>query len=228
MMKFSTFLIAAAALALPASANAANLLTNGSFEAPNIGSSGFQTFLAGSTGIAGWTVTSGLGNASNGVDIVHAGIFGFVAAADDGVQYLDLVAEGANGGIKQSFVTTIGQIYNISFAYSHNSFGGLPSASAFFEIVGNSTLFPSITHSSGNPNALDWQHFSGSFVASSSLSTLNFINTAGGGNAGILLDTVSVSGAVPEPAAWALMIAGFGLVGGAMRRRRAGLTSLIA
>jgi hypothetical protein len=28
-------------------------------------------------------------------------------------------------------------------------------------------------------------------------------------------------GAVPEPAAWALMIAGFGLVGGAARRRRA-------
>jgi hypothetical protein len=35
------------------------------------------------------------------------------------------------------------------------------------------------------------------------------------------LDTfdVSVSGAVPEPATWAMMIAGFGLVGWAMRRR---------
>jgi hypothetical protein len=28
------------------------------------------------------------------------------------------------------------------------------------------------------------------------------------------------SGAIPEPASWALMIAGFGLVGGALRRRR--------
>ena len=34
---------------------------------------------------------------------------------------------------------------------------------------------------------------------------------------GYLLD--SVSGAVPEPASWAMMIAGFGLVGAAMRRR---------
>lgn len=32
--------------------------------------------------------------------------------------------------------------------------------------------------------------------------------------------TVNVSGAVPEPASWALMIAGFGLTGAAMRRRR--------
>jgi len=29
-----------------------------------------------------------------------------------------------------------------------------------------------------------------------------------------------VTGAVPEPASWAMMIAGFGLVGGAMRRRQ--------
>lgn len=32
---------------------------------------------------------------------------------------------------------------------------------------------------------------------------------------------VSISGTVPEPASWALMIAGFGAVGGAARRRRA-------
>lgn len=31
--------------------------------------------------------------------------------------------------------------------------------------------------------------------------------------------TITTSGAVPEPAAWAMMLAGFGLVGGAMRRR---------
>lgn len=31
--------------------------------------------------------------------------------------------------------------------------------------------------------------------------------------------TIDLGGAVPEPAAWALMIVGFGMVGGAMRRR---------
>jgi hypothetical protein len=35
----------------------------------------------------------------------------------------------------------------------------------------------------------------------------------------VMFDTISVS-AAPEPATWALMIGGFGMVGGAMRRRR--------
>lgn len=34
-------------------------------------------------------------------------------------------------------------------------------------------------------------------------------------------DNLNASGAVPEPASWALMLGGFGLLGGAMRRRKA-------
>jgi hypothetical protein len=38
---------------------------------------------------------------------------------------------------------------------------------------------------------------------------------------GFTIDNVSlVAGAVPEPATWAMMILGFGVIGGAMRRRR--------
>lgn len=36
--------------------------------------------------------------------------------------------------------------------------------------------------------------------------------------------TFDISGAVPEPATWALLILGFGLIGGAMRRRRVSLS----
>ena len=36
------------------------------------------------------------------------------------------------------------------------------------------------------------------------------------------------AGAVPEPASWALMIGGFGLVGGTMRRRRTATTAIVA
>ena len=42
----------------------------------------------------------------------------------------------------------------------------------------------------------------------------------GTGNGGVFLDDISVV-AAPEPAAWAMMLFGFGLVGSALRRRRA-------
>lgn len=38
--------------------------------------------------------------------------------------------------------------------------------------------------------------------------------------AGVTVNNVPVTGAVPEPATWAMMIAGFGLAGTALRRRR--------
>jgi hypothetical protein len=55
---------------------------------------------------------------------------------------------------------------------------------------------------------------------------MNFANARGGasGLASITFGAAPLSGAVPEPATWAMMIGGFGLVGGAMRsaRRRRG------
>ncbi|MBC7520416.1 MAG: PEPxxWA-CTERM sorting domain-containing protein [Sandarakinorhabdus sp.] len=39
------------------------------------------------------------------------------------------------------------------------------------------------------------------------------------------LDNVSVTAAVPEAATWTMLIAGFGLVGPAMRRRQAALAA---
>lgn len=46
---------------------------------------------------------------------------------------------------------------------------------------------------------------------------------AGGGFASITFETTS--GTVPEPAAWGLMIGGFGLIGATMRRRRTALAA---
>jgi hypothetical protein len=42
------------------------------------------------------------------------------------------------------------------------------------------------------------------------------------------VDNISVGGAVPEPASWALMIAGMGAVGGSLRSRRARGTLAVA
>ncbi len=49
------------------------------------------------------------------------------------------------------------------------------------------------------------------------LGTYNLLNNSNN-NAAVQLVIAEAAAAVPEPATWAMMIAGFGLVGGAMRR----------
>ena len=66
-----------------------------------------------------------------------------------------------------------------------------------------------------------WGNFNlnSGFVAG--LNTLDFAVTNGSGSTGLRVEmTGRAANAVPEPASWALMIAGFGLTGSAMRRRR--------
>jgi hypothetical protein len=53
--------------------------------------------------------------------------------------------------------------------------------------------------------------------------TLTFTGLSTGDNTSYI-DAVALNAAVPEPAAWALMIAGFGLIGAASRRRRSSST----
>lgn len=78
----------------------------------------------------------------------------------------------------------------------------------------------------GNPNANYLGQNAGekyaffNFVVGGGYDMVKLIQNNGGG---FELDdvTVGTAGAVPEPASWAMMIAGFGLVGATMRRRRA-------
>jgi hypothetical protein len=86
--------------------------------------------------------------------------------------------------------------------------------------VGN--LMDSVSHNTGSGSNLNWQSYSSVFQATSSTSTLSFVNTAGGANGGLFIDNISVA-AVPEPATWAMMLLGFGLIGAGMRRRKTNL-----
>ena len=52
------------------------------------------------------------------------------------------------------------------------------------------------------------------------LISYNTLEWAYNETAGVQFSAVAATGGVPEPATWALMLGGFGLVGGAMRRRR--------
>ncbi|MXP44589.1 DUF642 domain-containing protein [Allopontixanthobacter sediminis] len=202
-------LIAATLAATASPASAAELITNGSFENPEITDPCCSTVPTAS--LPGWTIGSGNVNVVNGTFASAAGNL-----ALDGTQYLDLIGEGGVGSLSQTFGTIAGQLYLFKFAYSHNIFSGLPSASASYSVDGLSGI---ITHSTGSNANLDWQMFSGTFVATGSSATLNFTNLLGGANDGILLDAVSVS-AVPEPSTWLLLVFGIGAIGFAMRRQK--------
>ena len=73
------------------------------------------------------------------------------------------------------------------------------------------------------PNAANGNQFSpgtnGLFTFKLGNDRVTSLTFASGGNS-FELDRLAISGAVPEPATWALMIMGFGAVGGAMRRRK--------
>jgi len=75
--------------------------------------------------------------------------------------------------------------------------------------------------STGNyaPDFTNWYDFSINSGFVSGVNTIDFLVYNFGGPTGLRVEMTG-SGAVPEPASWAMMLGGFGLVGGAMRSRR--------
>lgn len=208
-------LTVAAALLAATSANAVTLI-NGSFEdGAAIGAGGFETLTTGdTTSITGWEVLS------DGVDYI-----GSYWVASDGTRSLDLSAL-TSGGIRQSisgFET--GKTYTVSFDVSANFAGGNDTKDFVMSVTGGVPYMDSYTRTAANTaeNML-WQTYTYTFTATGEVQDIQFRSLENNAS-GIALDNVSISlvpSIVPEPAAWVLLIAGFGMVGVALRGRRAG------
>ena len=211
MNKLALFFIAAA-LALPGVASA-NLITNGGFEdKTNFVPDGNNTMslFAGSTAMTGWTVT---GDSLAWIGTPNP----FGLSAHGGDFFLDLTDYPVNapfGGVSQTISTVAGQTYSMTFYLGSSSNYGLPSAVNVTAGDANQTFTSTLT---GSDN---WEVETLSFKAlgGSTLVTLQGVT----GYAYIGLDDISIDGVggVPEPAAWALMLAGFGMIGATLRRRR--------
>jgi len=192
----------------------AQILTNGGFEQP---SAVFQEIPAGDPSLTGWTVVNG------SVEVIGNSIWD----SFEGSQSIDLDGISA-GTIEQTFATTPGTTYSLSFAYGNNPFGGATiPAFANVSVTGTATLLNNFfSHSSSDPfgSPMNYNTFFDTFVADSSLTTLRFTSLdAAGSNGGIALDAVSVqvATAAPEPGSIALAAcSALPLAGMVIRRRR--------
>lgn len=203
-------LIVLAALLLPAAANAAELIQNGSFEDgtyvidPNIDCCNYIHVANGSNAIAGWSIFS------SGDGVAWALNAGDAGGAPDGTHFVDLTGFGANsvdGTMSQTINTVAGQIYSVSFA----SYGVLPQVT-----IGSTVITLAPTGTTGQ-----WNIMTGSYLAAGGAELFSIADLPLGPQQIVFIDQVSVTGAlggVPEPATWAMFLVGFGAVGFAMRR----------
>lgn len=178
-----------------------NLIVNGDFSSPNRnGSWTIQNTLG------GWTSRNGAG-----VEIGASQVYGLPAITPGGQ---NLEVNGNNfGSVYQNVNLTAGQRYLLTFFYGGRPGGGEQK----LNVLAGTTLLNAapLTGSYGT-----WTSQSFSFIAKGGLTPIEFQSVATSGRSSYGNEVTGVSlTAVPEPAAWGLMIAGFGLAGGMLRRR---------
>ena len=152
---------------------------------------------------AGWSQVND--TSFTGVDCT--GTFGVVPLGGTCQAFFGPLDPGG-GGILQTLTTVAGGKYNVSFQLAN--LGGPPNAFGLFWDGG----FYSIDF---DLSEFPYQTIGVTLTASGTATDLGFIFYHE--QAYFLLDDVVAEAAVPEPAAWALMIAGFAMAGTAMRRR---------
>ncbi len=120
--------------------------------------------------------------------------------------------------LSQSVATVVGRRYALTYSM-------IAQNSSFPSIVNITT--GSLTTTLGQALPFGLTTFTQEFVADSELSLISFAVRHGGINGQFLfLDDVSLINVIPEPESWAMIIAGFGLVGAAARRRRHGRSTV--
>ena len=207
----------------------ADLILNGSFEAPSpldpctpaLQCSGsFRNFNAGDS-FEGWSVV-GAGQMSLGsTDFIQ---LGFSFPAQDGQQWADLSGFGGNDpvGVQQDVTTAVGEFYDLSFWIGNvvDTTFDLYGVSSAIEVFINGATLGTFSNTGGDTTT-NWQQFSVSFQADSTTSSITFFNRdSATDNMNGLDNVVLTSRAVPEPGTLALFAAG--LLGfGLTRRQRA-------
>lgn len=132
---------------------------------------------------------------------------------------------GTNLGTHDDVVMTKvgGGVFSLS-SFDFAGFGTETGVDLVGLLFGGGTLSTSFV---ADGVASSYQNFS--LSGWNNLVSVTWTKPSDGGN-GFFLDNINTgaSGAVPEPASWAMMIAGFGLVGGSLRTRRTKVAARLA
>jgi Protein of unknown function (DUF642) len=205
---------ATAVVGVSGGAHAANLVTNGSFEAPSIvASNNYALYSTGSSAVTGWTM---LGLPGESVQLTPDTYLGLKAS--DGRQWVDLTGiTGYNKGVLSNTIAVVpGSTYTLAFDVgNYLPFGastvGVSISGGAEQLFTNTSLAVTAT------NPMNWASFSMTWVATGSTANLSFLGRANGAlsnGSGIGLDNVRFDLApVPEPhSAW-LLLAGLPMLG---------------
>jgi hypothetical protein len=207
-MKSTSLTLLAALLSLTTGAQAGNLLVNGSFELPTVNA--YTELASNSNAITGWkTVLSG-------VEWFNATPYG---GAADGQMVVDLANYiYTGGGIEQTFATVAGKTYDLTFSLSTMQWSGRDGTARIdVTVAGNTTGYDVTNHTGG----LIWTNETLSFVATGANTTLSFTNNQNPDYHFAIVDGVSaVAAPVPEPETYGMLLAGLGLMGFIVRRKK--------
>ncbi len=192
--------LTAATLAFAALGAHAELVTNGSFEANVQGNGTWGIY----NNLVGWTGNTNIELRNN-----------VAGAAQDGVNFVELDTT-SNMSMKQTI--TGNGLYQLSFWYSARETRAAGDSILGFSLGSLAGTVLQTTAGAANGNV--WQHYTG-LVNLSGPTDLIFSALGTSNSYGGSLDNVSVTAAVPEPETYALLLAGLGLMGTIVRRRKA-------
>jgi len=242
-MRIKSILLSLSVLAaLSASVvNATPMITNGNFELTTNGTnkqlSSTVTKDADRTTLVGWTSSNGndggynfvlngsIANTKESAIWLQSRDNGFTTSpvggnvfASDAMYHPGTLSQTVKG-------LSVGGFYTLTFNYALAQQVGFTGANQdnYWQVgFGKSTQKTSFL-SIPDGGFSGWKTASMTFAATSVSEALSFLakGTSPGAPPFLLLDNVSMTNAVPEPATWTMMLAGLGLIGLLARRRRA-------